>query len=202
MSPKLAWSLPLIALVCVAVFAGSSVIRAAYESAQYEVVRRDGDFEIRKYPDLVVVQTASDPQAEGRDGSFMRLFRYISGDNEAGQKIAMTTPVFMSPTPSAEGSGEATMQFVVPKDIAHSGAPDPNHEAVAVQTRPAGKFAVIRFSGRMDEKLTRAKAAELRQWIQANGWQAEDSIETAGYDAPMTPPAMRRNEVLIRLRTE
>ena len=202
MFSKSAGTLLTVMTVCVAVLTSNSIIRAAYESAQYEVERQDGDIEIRKYPELVVVQTESDVNAQGGDGSFMRLFRYISGDNEAGQKIAMTTPVFMSPTGSDERPREGTMQFVMPANVARSGAPDPNHDAVVVQTRPAGKFAVIRFSGRMDETLAKTKASELRQWIQANGLRAEDGMETAGYDAPMTPPAMRRNEVLIRLRSE
>jgi len=45
------------------------------------------------------------------DGSFMRLFRFITGKNETKQKTAMTTPVFMS------GSGSnATMAFVLPRN--------------------------------------------------------------------------------------
>ena len=61
--------------------------RAGYESAEYKVVESDGDVEIREYPDLMLVATSSNMDSQGRDGSFMRLFQYISGANEADQKI-------------------------------------------------------------------------------------------------------------------
>ena len=35
----------------------------------------------------MLVATSSNMDSQGRDGSFMRLFQYISGANEADQKI-------------------------------------------------------------------------------------------------------------------
>merc|ERR1711924_159098 len=61
---------------------------AGYETAPYTVVKTDGDFEIRSYPELGLATTA-----DSKDG-FNNLFDYISGDNERSQKIDMTTPVF------------------------------------------------------------------------------------------------------------
>ena len=92
--------------------------RAGYESAEYKVVEKDGNIEIREYPDLMLASTSTKFDAQGRDGSFMRLFRYISGANQSEQKIAMTTPVFME-TGDAESGGK--MGFVVPKDVADAG---------------------------------------------------------------------------------
>lgn len=79
--------------------AACSLTRAGYETAAYQVETEDSGFEIRSYPELVLVQTPMSNR-NGRDGSFMRLFGYIQGDNEADAKIAMTTPVFMT-----EGEG-------------------------------------------------------------------------------------------------
>jgi hypothetical protein len=71
-------------------FVRCQATRSGYESAPYQVGRTDGKFELRDYPTLTVVET---PMARGgneADGSFNRLFRFITGGNEAKQKIAMT----------------------------------------------------------------------------------------------------------------
>ena len=60
------------------------------------MVRSAGKFELRDYPALTVVETTMAQHRHGADGSFNRLFTFITGRNEAKQKIAMTTPVFMS----------------------------------------------------------------------------------------------------------
>ena len=78
----------------VGVFAWNMMARTAYESAEYKVVESDGKFEVREYPDLMLVATTTKMDAQGRDGSFMKLFRYISGANESDKKISMTTPVW------------------------------------------------------------------------------------------------------------
>lgn len=171
--------------------------RAGYESAPYEVVESDGNIEIREYPDLVLASTQAKFQARGNDGSFMRLFRYISGNNESDQKIAMTTPVFMEPD-SADSKGQ--MGFVIPKAVAEAGVPAPKAADVAIRSREGGRFAVIRFSGVMNEKKAEVQEAKLRDWLSERGLEAEQSSERAGYDPPFTPGPLRRNEVLIRLK--
>ena len=103
-------------LVVLGALAWSVTARAGYESAPYEVVESDGNIEIREYPDLVLASTEARLESRGNDGSFMRLFRYISGNNESGQKIEMTTPVFMEPD-SPESKGQ--MGFVMPRACGH-----------------------------------------------------------------------------------
>ena len=126
----------------------------------------------------------------------MRLFRYISGDNEAKQKIAMTTPVFMEAQTEADAG---QMAFVLPKDVAKQSAPLPASENVNVERRPAGKYAVIRFSGYMNQESISVAEKNLRDWLNDNQIQASNEIEFAGYDPPWTPGVLRRNEVLIRV---
>ena len=172
----------------------NTATRAGYESAAYEVVEKDGEYEIRRYPDLMLASTTSKMDSQGRDGSFGRLFGYISGANESKQKIAMTTPVFM------EGvQDEVSMGFVMPSEVATDGVPSPTGQGVEVRRREGGLFAVVRFAGKLDSNLAKQKAEQLRRWIESRGHRASDQIESAGYDPPFTPPMMRRNEVLIRL---
>jgi len=170
--------------------------RGAYETAEYKVVEADGEFEIREYPELTLVTTPTQFERQGNDGSFMRLFRYISGDNESKQKVAMTTPVFMSPE-SEDSTGE--MSFVIPKSLATQGAPQPTSEEVKMHRRAGGRFAVIRFSGRMNSETMRVAEMKLREWMAKRSLSGAAAAETAGYDPPWTPGLLRRNEVLIRL---
>ncbi len=86
----------ILTVVAVGIVAGCQATRSGYESAPYAVVRASGKFEVRDYPALSVVETPTVRDGNGADGSYMRLFRFIAGGNETQQKIAMTTPVFMS----------------------------------------------------------------------------------------------------------
>ncbi len=168
--------------------------RAGYETAAYEVIEKQGRFELRQYaPHEVVVTSMKSGQ---QNGSFGKLFQYISGRNEGEQKIAMTTPVFMPAT--AEGKMEE-MQFVVPVDVSATGAPSPSNEAVQVRKKPGGKFAVIRYSGNGRGELRLKKLEELRAEILNRGLSEKDDPVFAGYDPPWTPGFLRRNEVLIRV---
>lgn len=186
----------LVGLAVVGTLAWTMTVRAGYESAEYKVIESDGKIEIREYPDLILASTNAKIDSNGNDGSFMRLFRYISGANESDEKISMTTPVFME---DAESNSAGTMGFVMPKDVAAAGAPDPKAGDVTIRKRQGGRFAVIRFSGRVNSKMAEAQESKLRNWMESKGLDGEDSAETAGYDPPFTPGPLRRNEVLIRL---
>jgi len=65
-----------------------------FETAGYEVVLRDGRFEIRQYPDALVAETVVEAEY-GKAGSvsFRRLAGYIFGGNKSRAQISMTTPV-------------------------------------------------------------------------------------------------------------
>ena len=184
----------MVGLVGIGVAAWTMTVRAGYESAQYRVIESDGNIEIREYPDLMLAATDSRMDSQGRDGSFMRLFRYISGANDSNQKVAMTTPVFMSP----EGE-EEFMSFVMPRKVAAKGAPLPTATEVELDTREGGRYAVHRFSGNRSEAKVRAAEKKLVQWLKTEGIEPTGETEYAGYDPPFTPPFLRRNEVLLRI---
>lgn len=168
----------------------------AYESAKYTVVESEKPFEIREYPELMLAATKMGTAAERDRGSFMRLFRYISGDNGSDQKVAMTTPVFME---AAQEKNEGQMGFVVPQAVVEKQIPEPDDEQVTITKRAAGKFAVIQFKGRMDAKSITKAEQSLRTWMKEKGHIGEANYESAGYDPPWKPGWLRRNEVLIRL---
>jgi hypothetical protein len=168
--------------------AGCRTSRSGYKSAPYNVVRTDGNFELRDYPALRVVETAMKDGGSG--GSFNRLFRYITGGNDAGKKIAMTTPVFMA-------GGESTMAFVMPADL--GSVPRPTDGSVTVREMPAGRFAVLRYSG------ARSRPQEAEHLEHLNAWAADQHLKVSAvpvfayFDPPWTPPFLRRNEVMLRI---
>lgn len=174
--------------------AGCQATRAGYESAPYRVVRSDGSFQVRDYPALTVVET---PMATGRrdggDGSFMRLFRFITGANEGRQKIAMTTPVFMS-----GNATNPTMAFVMPAKMASGEVPRPSDGAVTVRELPAGRFAVLRYSGARNPKNEAESLARLKAWMEAEKLGVLSNPVHGYFDPPWTPAFLRRNEVMLR----
>ena len=169
---------------------GCGTVRAGYKSAPYAVVRRDGHLELRNYPALVWVETAM----HGSDDSFMRLFRFIGGNNAAKQKIAMTTPVYM-----AGESTNATMAFVLPKNMSAGEAPKPSDPGVTVREIPGGPFAVLRFGGGRNVKNETAALAKLNSWLTQEKIKAVGGPIYGYFDPPWTPTFFRRNEVMLRL---
>ena len=168
--------------------------RSGYESAPYTTVKKDGAFEIRDYPEIVVATTVMKDAKNKQNSGFMSLFRYISGKNEAEQKIAMTTPVF-----SKTGGGQQEMSFVLPDEVAKNGAPKANNDNITVSKRQAGRFVVYRYSGRWTEANDKKARAALAKWAKEQGLSLSSVIEKASYDPPFTPPFMRRNEILARI---
>ena len=55
----------------------------AYEEANYQVVKTNELYEIRKYSDRLAVETSTSNQNSG----FRKLFNYISGDNQTNEEI-------------------------------------------------------------------------------------------------------------------
>lgn len=159
----------------------------AIETPDYKTLEKDGNFELRDYPGMTVARTAAG------DGDFMRLFRYISGNNAAGQKIAMTAPVLVQ----HEGE-KKVMSFVVPREVA-SAAPQPGGKDVAVERVEAARFAVFTHSGRRTESNESAALAKLQAWTAGRKIRTEGEPVFAYYDPPWTLPFLRRNEVMLRV---
>lgn len=63
----------------------------------------------------------------GMNISFNRLFKFITGGIELKQKIAMTTPVFMTSSDTS-----ATMAFVLPTKFKAEAVPQPADSNVKV----------------------------------------------------------------------
>lgn len=184
MSKMLWWAASSVVVLSATTLTGCFATRAGYETAPYQVVRRDGKVEVRSYPAMTFVETPS-----GGD-DFMRLFRYISKENAGEQKIAMTTPVFMT----GAGSDAKKMAFVMPEKM--ETAPAPKDGKVQVRRIEPGTFAVLRFRG--DQQGPDGEAYRtLQEWMKAQNLPSTGPATFGYFDPPWTPGFLRRNEVMI-----
>jgi DNA gyrase inhibitor GyrI len=175
------------------VVVGCKATRGGYESAPYQVVRREGKFELRDYPSLTVVETPMTGGGNnGDDGSFNRLFRFITGNNEANQKIAMTTPVFMSGSETNKA-----MAFVMPSGEKMGQVPKPKDATVMVREVAAGRYAVLRYSGRRSPEKEADAERRLKSWMETQRLTAKPPPVFGYFDPPWTPAFLRRNEVML-----
>jgi DNA gyrase inhibitor GyrI len=172
---------------------GCKTTRSGYDSAPYRVVRADGKFEIRDYPALTVVETPMAATGNSANGGFNSLFRFITGGNEAKQKIAMTTPVFMSGSQS-----NATMAFVMPAKLAAAQVPRPSDNSLTIRELEPGQFAVLRYSGGRNAEKESAMLDRLKAWMTGQGLKAVSAPVYGYFDPPWTPAFLRRNEVMLR----
>jgi hypothetical protein len=174
---------------------------------EFTVVDRLGEaVEVRRYAPRVAVE-ARMPEG-GRNAAFGRLFDYISGANDGGGKIAMTTPVatdegaeiaMTAPvaTDEAGPGGGYAMRFFLPKQYDAATAPRPTDDRLRIVDYPEQTIAVIRFSGLRDESNIAEHRDRLLSALDGSDWRPTGPAESWFYDPPWTLPPMRRNEIAI-----
>ena len=161
----------------------------AYEEANYEVVKENKEYEIRKYSDRLVIETNS---IEGN--GFKKLFNYISGNNEESQEIKMTVPVTQEIK-----NGSMTMQFYLPLKFNKENAPKPSNSDIKILNIEGGYYAVIKYSGRSsDRNFLKNKNILEKQLKQDNITIISPPIR-ASYNSPFTLPMLKRNEVMYKI---
>lgn len=183
---------------------------AKYEEPNYKVTLKEGDFEVRDYPEVVSASVVV--SGRGKDSAnqaFKILAGYIFGKNEGQAKVAMTVPVTESirsekiamtvPVTTKEAKDEMTMSFFMPSKYTMETLPKPLDSRITFSTVPARKFAVVRFSGTAGEKSCQKEEQRLRGWLQEKNMSAVSDAVRAFYNPPWTLPFMRRNEIWIEL---
>ena len=171
----------------------------AIEKPGYETVKKEGDFEVRKYESIRVVSAPMDGM-EKRDQSFRKLFKYISGENAGKKKIAMTSPVFMEKAQSPDEKQKGSMSFMLPAEVAKAGPPSPDSDEVSLGQIDSGAFVVLRFKDWDNEKAQAAASEKLDQLISQHQLEPVGKKFFAFYDPPWTPGLLRTNEVWQRIR--
>ncbi|MDA8704386.1 heme-binding protein, partial [Flavobacteriaceae bacterium] len=127
-----------------------------YETQEYKIVDQVDKVEIRYYPSAAMIKVSADM---GRNNNFGKLFRYIAGGNKSDEKIAMTTPVYMS-------NDNRTMEFVLPRKFISNDAPVPIDSDVETYISEPRYFAAIRYSGYSNERKEREYKEQLIKTIE------------------------------------
>jgi len=161
----------------------------AYEEANYEVVKENKEYEIRKYSDRLVIETNS----TGGNG-FRKLFNYISGNNEESQEIKMTVPVTQEIK-----NGSMTMQFYLPLKFNKDNAPKPSNSDIKILNIEGGYYAVIKHSGRSSDKNFLKNKNILEKQLKQDNITIISPPIRASYNSPFTLPMLKRNEVMYRI---
>jgi hypothetical protein len=188
-------------LVTAAALAGLTILvtpAVAYEEPRYEVVDKDGDFELRRYEPYVVSEmVVSGERDQVSSQAFMRLFRYIGGKNRKkirpdDPEIAMTVPV----TTRQDGDS-MRMTFMVPSRYTLETAPQPADPDVQIRAEPGGLVAVLTYSGRPNQERFLEHKGLLETWVAESELKPTGEPILARYDGPFKPWFLRRNEALL-----
>ena len=164
------------------------------EQAKYEVLKKIGKIEIRRYPRLVIARV----NGYG-DGGFNLLFRFISGNNRQKSDIAMTAPVvseeiaMTAPVLSETGS----IAFIMPEGFTLETTPEPLDDRVTIAEVPERVVAALRFSGRWSNSIFKKKSEELLAGIENAELKFVGRVFSMRYNGPYTPWFLRRNEVAV-----
>ena len=184
----------------------------------YQIVRRYDDFDVRRYPaHLLAEVTVEGTFEEAGNRAFRYLFAYISGENQASRKVAMTAPVVQDAAPQkismtapvlqqgveAQGHDEWTSKFrvafVLPEDFTIETAPQPSDPKVHLKAMPESLAAVIRFSGRWSNGSHQQHLQTLRIALREAGLTSIGTPRFARFDPPFKPWFLRRNEIVLEL---
>ena len=166
------------------------------ETPNYEVIRKLGEVEIRKYPILFLAT------AKGEADLFGLLFNYISGANKGSSKISMTAPVITLEKiamTSPVFTDADSMSFIVPSMYTRETIPEPTDPHITITEQPSKTLAVIRFSGWGRSRTVEEKTQILLETLRRNNIEIKGEVTLMRYNPPFTPWFLRRNEVAVEV---
>ena len=185
----------------------------AIEGPKYQVERTYPSFEVRRYALYLVAETevVGSREQAGNEG-FRRLAGYIFGKNRGAKKIALTAPVaeakgakiaMTAPVVEASSGGDDRflIQFMMPSEFKRESLPEPIDDRIHFRQLPVKRIAAIRYSGTWSESRYQRNLKQLQAAMAEHGLAGAAEPVWARYDPPFMPWFLRRNEILIEVRT-
>lgn len=185
------------------------------EEPIYNVLKKDGDFEVRHYPRQLIAKITLHGMSYDyfREHAFKKLAAYIFEGNEENKSVPMTSPVLTEKKTEQipmtdpvlqheDPNGAWTMSFILPKEYTLATAPKPHDPDIVLEEVEPYNAAVVTYSGNNKLSKIEEHKKELQEWI---GKQQELSMSghffIAQYDAPFVVPFFKRNEVQVKVNT-
>ncbi len=162
----------------------------AYEEPKYKIIKSSEIYEIRRYNDRLAVEI----EYSNEDSGFRYLFNYISGENIKSEKVKMTVPV----TQSTQNK-RMKMQFYLPSNFTKQNAPEPINERVKLVIIKGGDYAVIKYSGRLNNKNYSKYYEKLKDQLIEDKINYTEPPIRATFNGPFTLPILRRNEIMMKI---
>jgi hypothetical protein len=186
-------------------------IAMATEEPSYTSVLQEAPFDIREYPALIAAEvTVTGERSEAISAGFRLLAGYIFGGNTRKQSISMTAPVLQNEAanekiamtaPVIQNADPAgwVIRFIMPASYTLETLPTPNDAKVRLVPLPPKRFAVVRFSGLVDDNDIEQQTAILRDFVAKQRLTVVGTPSLARYDPPWTLWFLRRNEIMLEV---
>ncbi len=156
----------------------------------YKVVRTIEKVEVREYGQLLFASYTNTEDKNAQNASFRVLADYIFGQNDVGEKIAMTSPVIIRLFNNNE------MLFRIPEKYTKESVPKPNNKNVKLIETNYVQKAVIQYSGYSNEAKEKKKIKELKRILEKYNVEHNNKFELFVYNPPYKF-FNRRNEISV-----
>jgi len=167
------------------------------EEQPFTLIAKYPGFEVRHYPTYVLVQVETKGEfSSAASRAFRPLVNYISGNNKAQEKFAMTAPVLHAPDKKAVNH---TVSFVLPKNVSLKDLPIPMDAQVSTVEVPGHFAAATKFRGLAGYEHFKSLGDQLTVDVKSAGLEAVGDPYYARFDPPWKPGFLRRNEAIVAL---
>merc|ERR1711962_402156 len=171
------------------------------EEPKYTVITSSEGFEEREYEPCMwaVIDSTADTVKEATSAAFMKLLKYISGNNKEGVNVSMTAPVMVFHQPGEDGDWKSFKKdikvgFMVPVDNREKPPSPPDDVPITIRETPTTRVYVRKYGGFSKEEIALAEVAKLREALGTEHKYKDGLCYFCGYDSPMTMIG-RRNEI-------